>query len=407
MHTDIAIQGCAQAVRQVFGPGVDPRRLAQAEDYIAHTVAGIPMRDIARRRGVHPSTVMRTVRRLEARRDDPLHDALLAETEAVMAASGGAEAFAIDMETALPTTLAPEGPADRADLHGASTDETALEREARRILRRLCEPRAFLAIARGAEQACVFRPGPEGPVTLAKLTAKLAGAMAARDWISCSARGQALAKYEVSEAGRAWLKRTLAQDGDARRRAAETSGRAAAESFAEAPSIFARQHQAGASRRIVDDDGQAREMRVNMGETPLGWLARRKGPDGRPFLSAEEVVAGERLREDFERAQAGPKVAQDWSRFLAPVDESAGAGRSPADGPDRARRRLAEALEALGPGLNDVALRACCFLEGLEATERRMGWAARSGKVVLKIALGRLAQHYGLSAGPQGLREAG
>jgi hypothetical protein len=51
----------------------------------------------------------------------------------------------------------------------------------------------------------------------------------------------------------------------------------------------------------------------------------------------------------------------------------------------------------LGPGLADVALRTCCFLEGLETTERRMGWSARSGKVVLKIALQRLAAHYGIA----------
>jgi hypothetical protein len=51
-------------------------------------------------------------------------------------------------------------------------------------------------------------------------------------------------------------------------------------------------------------------------------------------------------------------------------------------------------MEALGPGLSDVVLRVCCFLEGLETTERRLGWSARSGKVVLKIGLQRLLKHY-------------
>ena len=69
-----------------------------------------------------------------------------------------------------------------------------------------------------------------------------------------------------------------------------------------------------------------------------------------------------------------------------------------------ARERVAKAVEALGPGLSDVALRVCCFLEGLEATEKRMGWAARSGKVVLKLALQRLVAHYGL--GQRGDRAA-
>ena len=48
-------------------------------------------------------------------------------------------------------------------------------------------------------------------------------------------------------------------------------------------------------------------------------------------------------------------------------------------------RIVAAALRDLGPGLGDVALRVCCFLEGIEAAEQRMGWAARSGKIVLRI----------------------
>lgn len=52
------------------------------------------------------------------------------------------------------------------------------------------------------------------------------------------------------------------------------------------------------------------------------------------------------------------------------------------------------ALSDLGPGLGDVALRCCCFLEGLEQAEKRLGWSARSGKIVLRIALQRLKRHY-------------
>ena len=63
-------------------------------------------------------------------------------------------------------------------------------------------------------------------------------------------------------------------------------------------------------------------------------------------------------------------------------------------GSDTARARVAQALGDLGPGLGDVVLRCCCFLEGMEAVERRMGWSARSGKIVLRIALMRLKSHY-------------
>ena len=75
------------------------------------------------------------------------------------------------------------------------------------------------------------------------------------------------------------------------------------------------------------------------------------------------------------------------------------AGRGPGEGPQDARSRVAEALEALGPGLSDIVFRVCCFIEGLETAEKRLGWSARSGKVVLKIALERLAAHYRLSRG--------
>lgn len=113
------------------------------------------------------------------------------------------------------------------------------------------------------------------------------------------------------------------------------------------------------------------------------------------YLSPELLEAGERLRADFERAQLGPRVAQNWERFMT-VGGSSGWSTG-SEGPAAAHAQFSNALQALGPGLGDIALRVCCFLEGMERAEKRLGWAARSGKVVLKIALQRLAVHYGIS----------
>ncbi|MDA0924619.1 MAG: DUF6456 domain-containing protein, partial [Proteobacteria bacterium] len=68
-------------------------------------------------------------------------------------------------------------------------------------------------------------------------------------------------------------------------------------------------------------------------------------------------------------------------------------------GPRAARARVSDALDDLGPGLADVVLRVCCFLEGLESAEKRLGWSARSGKIVLKIGLQRLLAHYAQTHG--------
>ncbi|MFC3117854.1 helix-turn-helix domain-containing protein [Jhaorihella thermophila] len=48
-----------------------------ARRYIAHTEGGQGIRDLARECGCHASTISRQVRRIEARRDDPLIDAAL------------------------------------------------------------------------------------------------------------------------------------------------------------------------------------------------------------------------------------------------------------------------------------------------------------------------------------------
>jgi hypothetical protein len=106
------------------------------------------------------------------------------------------------------------------------------------------------------------------------------------------------------------------------------------------------------------------------------------------------VSAAERLREDFELSQMGPRVSQNWDRFLTAGAVNYSPNSTDNGGSDAARRRVSDALSALGPGLGDVVLRVCCFLEGLETTEKRLGWSARSAKVVLRIALERLHQHY-------------
>ncbi len=348
-----------------------------ARNYISHTEVGTSIRQLARGAGCHASTVLRQVRRIEMRRDDPLVDEALARLGAMLPGAGDIEDNDCKDKTRMTKQMriptAPQAP-----------DNATVEREGRRILRRLCEPSACLAVAKDMEKAVVVREAANGRTTRTAVVERaVAQAMALKDWIACAQPGR-ISRYHITTAGRAALKRLLAED------------EAARAGFADAPGRFADQHREFGQRSIaLPGGGGSRQMRYNLAESPVAAMARRKDKAGKPFLDSDLVAAAERLREDFELAQMGPRVAQNWDRFLTGGDRgSFSAGDGGGDGPGRARKRVSQAMDDLGPGLGDVVLRVCCFLEGLETAEKRMGWSARSGKIVLRIALQRLKKHY-------------
>ncbi len=138
----------------------------------------------------------------------------------------------------------------------------------------------------------------------------------------------------------------------------------------------------------------------NADESPLAWLRRRKGKNGAGLISELEFLAGERLRADFAFAQLTPRVTASWNAALGASAGGRrgvpGAGVEMADGVLAAAERVNRALHAVGPELSGILVDVCCHLKGLEDLERSIGWPQRSGKVVLQIALRRLASHYGL-----------
>ena len=143
---------------------------------------------------------------------------------------------------------------------------------------------------------------------------------------------------------------------------------------------------------------------IDPAESPLGWLARRRDKAGRPILDEVQFAAGERLRADFTRGQMMPRMSVDLSLGLPSGGRSGRAGgvQDLSDSAMAARDRVNRALGAVGPELSGVLVDVCCFLKGLELVERERGWPARSGKVVLLIALSRLADHYGYQTTARG-----
>lgn len=139
----------------------------------------------------------------------------------------------------------------------------------------------------------------------------------------------------------------------------------------------------GARRRVV------RSVTVNRVESPLGWLFTRG------LVGRRQLDAGEQLRSDWERAGLAAQVTMQWD--AAPLRSKRGGGSGRADLANAqidARARFDGAIAAAGPGLSDILWRVVCSGEGMRDAETALGWPARAGKVVLLLALDRVADFY-------------
>lgn len=141
-----------------------------------------------------------------------------------------------------------------------------------------------------------------------------------------------------------------------------------------------------AERPLPGDAGGRRRVTANLAEGPLGWLKARG------LIDARQFEAGERLRGDWTVAGLGPRGTMRWDAGAA----STGERLDPVAAQLSAKRRVEAAMAAVGGGLSDVLWRVVCAGEGMEAAERGLGWPARSGRVVLGLALDRLADFYRL-----------
>lgn len=314
-------------------------------NYLAHVEGGQTIRQLAKAAEVHPSTILRRVRKVESLRDDPLLEAALRRI--------------VDREE-----------------EAASSGRDPLLGLAAPALRQLNDEATVLLVSREMEKAVVLRTGPDGePRRLSVLDRTVAEEMALRRWITAIDPDGRMQRYRITHAGRGAL-----------RSGAMVPRRMG---FAEVQAGFPMPPDG------PFEDDRLHHMRSELVETPVMALSRRRDDRGEPFLSRDQVAAGERLREDFELSQREHGAPTDWDRLLEGLLLASKSERDPDNkGVPSADSRLRRALRDLGPGMADVALRCCCLLEGLETVERRLSWSARSGKIVLRIALERLHQHY-------------
>lgn len=329
--------------------------------YLKHTERGTSIRSLARDKGVHASTVMRQVRKTEARRDDPLVDALLTRLGDDLRDGDS------DLDIKNPSGIIP-------------IEEDPVSPHMLRLLRAMMKTEAVLVVSQGIKTAVVLAANKDGdPITLAKGPTEVVEVMALREWIEGVAQGR-ICRYRITQDGRQALNKMLAQ--------AESR----ATGFAEAAAGFtgARDGQGfGAASKAI-----RKSKRPISADSPVRVLGRTNGR-GQPYLSAELVQAGERLHRDFVLGQYELSGSSSWDRISSAIkaDSSATAGNS-SDRKLDARARFSQAIRALGPELGQVALAVCCHEKGMERIESDMSMPARSGKYLLRVALSYLERHY-------------
>lgn len=167
---------------------------------------------------------------------------------------------------------------------------------------------------------------------------------------------------------------------------------------------FRAQHLELTEGSIETELGRAAAV-FNETESPLIWLARRKGRDGRALIEPHQFLAGERLRAEFTRAQMMPRTTANWTSPIA-SGRRGERGGAPTETMVASRQRVRQAMDAVGPEFAGLLLDVCCFLKGVADVERERGWPARTAKVVLQLGLDRLARHYGLQGELRGASHA-
>ncbi|HSM96084.1 MAG TPA: DUF6456 domain-containing protein [Rhizomicrobium sp.] len=228
------------------------------------------------------------------------------------------------------------------------------------MLRRLAERRLFLAPQAGAQFVLA---GSRRAGRSMRVSAVMVAEFRARGWIA--PRGTTPETFAISDAGADWLAK---------------SG---------APDPFGAVRQELETWRVLMPDGM-RDVTINEVESPVARL-RFRGQ-----ITPVQFEAAERLRQDFTLAGLMPRLCAD---LTAPISSSArGAKSAPmTEKLIAARQRFRLAMASVGPGLSDLLFDVCCHLKGLETVEASNAWPVRSAKVVLQIALDRLAAHYGIA----------
>jgi Domain of unknown function (DUF6456) len=255
----------------------------------------------------------------------------------------------------------------------------SLNRDARRLLTALGLPDARVFIDPTDEASVILHRKRSGiSIGAGRFSLAVADYLMQQDLALWEQAAPGPKTLSLTESGRAHLRRANAPEPD---------------------TAFFHQHRETAVAMVETGSG-AKRVRIDTEESPLDWLRRRRGRDGEPMIDEASYQAGERLRTDIMLAGLLPGVTARWDAM-----PRSGGPVSPSDATDRmiaARQRIRNAFDAVGADFSDLLMDLCGFLKGLELIERERRWPPRSAKIVVRMALARLAEHYGIESAARG-----
>tara|TARA_R110000744_G_scaffold273278_4_gene386371 strand:+ start:26099 stop:26824 length:726 start_codon:yes stop_codon:yes gene_type:complete len=200
-------------------------------------------------------------------------------------------------------------------------------------------------------------------------------------------RRRPLARLDAAQLRQALARGLLSQSGDTFE--LDPCGRAAIER--QRGEGYAAPHRTMSACSVLGEDGRLHRVQRNTSEGALGRWAGQLDP--------VECAAAERFCADHACSSLHQHTTRNWSLTATCRPQGWRGGPEAASlATIAAKDRVMDALAALGSGMDQLVMAVCIRGEGMAAVERRFGWAQRSGKTVLKLALQQLARHYGLKA---------
>jgi hypothetical protein len=338
--------------------------------YIAHYTGEYSMRAIAREYGIQPSTVSRTLKKLQDRLPDPLFisglNRLISELSNALENFFHQSSYINEKKGGM-----------RNSILVISKDDS-VRRQVKSVLRSLTEEGFVLVSTRNLDRILVgkMEKGLFSP-NLNSVSLELAECLALCEAIDLI-KDESLLVYKISSFGR---KQVSLQEA-----LSKTKSSFILNSKAAKPLV---------KRCVYDVDSRDdvnlfsdRQCYDSQGYSPIETLRRLRDKSGDHFISQKMLEAGRRFREDFEICKVSSKTEASKS------NKNDGAHhKAPFLGYD-SRERLNGAIDFLGPMLSDVAIRCFCHMQGMEKLEKELGWSARSGKIVVRVVLMQLESYY-------------